>query len=357
MTKTKLGLYIGLATICCVLSAGLAAAQTLLWTAPQKYDDGVDSSIAVHASGLILEFHQSHAIGSFDIWYHVGMLNGTGVTWGGSQSMGQTGSWPTVALTKEGYVIVVWSTGQFKSGSELRYRVGKIDPYGGINQSITWLLDYAFWDAGFHSSIAVNDSGVIVGVHETGNSSTGMYYRVGHLTDPAAGNYSVTWDSGFYGIHYDDGINPHIALNNRNEVVEVHQVSGENLLHYRRGTVSGGTINFAGSQRYDNNANRPAAALLDTGLVVEFHANAGLFTRTGRLSPSNPAGIEWSNSVNIDIDRSTFPAVATNGASVLATWEYYFDLTGKLFYSVARIPEVLRAQKAGLNEIGTGVKD
>ncbi len=313
-----------------------AAPQTLQWSPGQKYDDGVDSCVAVHPSGLVLEVHQSHALGNFGLWYHVGMLKGTSVTWGGSQSLGSSqGSWPSVAISKEGYVVLVRSSGQFKSGSVLRYQVGKIDPYGGMNQSIAW-LHYGDWDAGFHSSIAINDNGVIVGVHETGHSSTGLYYRVGHLTDPAAGNFAITWDSGRYGIQYDDGVNPHIALNNRNEVVEVHQVFGEDLLHYRRGTVSGGFINFAGSRRYDNNANRPAVALLDSGFVVELHG--GVYARTGTLSPSNPEVIEWSDSFRISDHAGTHPAVATDGTYVIGTWEYYFDITGQLFYSVARIP-------------------
>jgi hypothetical protein len=58
----------------------------------------------------------------------------------------------------------------------------------------------------------------------------------------------VQWDSGQYGIQYDDGINPHIAINNLNQIVSVHQVPGEPLLHYRRGTVTAGTIHFGGSR-------------------------------------------------------------------------------------------------------------
>jgi hypothetical protein len=336
--KTKLRL-LGLAVVCFALAAAnTSLAQTLQWSSAQKYDDGVDSSVTVHPSGLVLEVHQSHALGNRGLWYHVGMLNGTSVSWGGSQSLGSSeGSWPNFAISKEGYVIFVRSSGQFKSGSELNYQVGKIDPYGTINQSITW-LSHGKWDAGFHSSIAINDNGIIVGVHETANSSTGLYYRVGHLTDPASGNYSITWDSGQYGVQYDDGINPHIALNNRNEVVEVHQVNGENLLHYRRGVVlSGGMIDFRGSRRYDNDASRPAVALLDSGLVVELHD--GVWATTGQLSLANPELIDWSSSlVQISNHHGTSPAIATNGSYVVGTWEYYFDITGQLFYSVATIP-------------------
>jgi hypothetical protein len=176
----------------------------------------------------------------------------------------------------------------------------------------------AFWDAGFHASIAINDNGLIVGVHEAGHNSSGMYYRVGHLLDPAAGKYTMAWDSGSYGIHYNDGINPHISLNDSNEVVEVHQADErEHLLHYFRGTVSGGTIHFAGSQRYDDIATRPAVALTDSGFVVEIHG--GVAGRPGMLSPSDPARIEWSDAARISTKDGTYPAVATNGTYLVAT--------------------------------------
>jgi hypothetical protein len=333
--KTRALLCLDFLAIAMALTSSPAAAQTLQWGLDQKYDDGINPSVAVHSSGLVLEFHQS-GLGITDIWYHVGMLNGTSVTWGGSQFLGQKGNWATVAISKDGYVILVRSTTHFKNGAQLGYWVGKIDPHGGIDQSINWLVRDALWDSGFHSSIAINDNGVIVGVHEAGYNGPGMYYRVGHLADPAAGNYSIAWDSGPYGVHYDDGINPHIALNNRNEVVEVHQVPGENLLHYHRGTVSGGSIHFASSQRYDDSAQRPAVALLDSGLVVEL--NGGISASTGKLSPSDPALIVWSNPTKISTTEGTYPAVAASGTSVVATWIYNYDLLGQLYYSVATIP-------------------
>ena len=253
--------------------------------------------------------------------------------------MGQHGSWPTVAITKEGYVIVVWSPHAFKNGSDLMYQVGQIDPYGSVNQSVTGLTAPAFWDSGFHTSIAINDSGVIVGMHETGYNSTGMYYRIGHLANPARGKYSITWDSGFYGIFFDDGINPHITLNNLNQVVESHQVPGESLLHYHRGTLSGGTINFQPSQRYDNGGFAPALALLDSGFVAELHeGEPGIFSRTGMLDPSDPALIDWTNSVRIGDNTGEYPAIATNRFFLLGTWVNRSGAVTRLIYSVAAVP-------------------
>jgi hypothetical protein len=141
----------------------------------REYDSGVQTSVTLHASGLVLEFHRTEDVANSGIWYRVGKLLGMSVTWGGSQHSRAMGSWPTVAISKEGYVILVFSDQSSKNGSDLFYRVGKLDPYGDHNQSITWLTEPMYWDRGFHSSIAINDHGVIVEVHETGHASDGNY--------------------------------------------------------------------------------------------------------------------------------------------------------------------------------------
>jgi hypothetical protein len=147
-----------------------------------------------------------------------------------------------------------------------------------------------------------------------------MYYRVGHLRNPAGGDYTIQWDSPSWGVYYDDGINPHIAINNFNQVVAVHQVPGEHLLHYWRGTITGGTIHFAQSRRYDENAERPAVALLDSGLVLEVHSLGGLASSRGWLSLSNSWEIEWSPAKKEDPnDCIEYPALAANGTYAIQT--------------------------------------
>jgi hypothetical protein len=302
----------------------------------ELYDDGVESSIALHSSGLALEFHRSDW--DTGIWYRVGkqsQLNKNYIVWGnGQRASGAYGYWPTVAISKEGYVIEVHSNRKHKDVSQQFYRVGKIDPNGDENQSISWKTDFIHWDGGFHTSIAINDNGLIVGVHES-NSSSGLYYRVGQLKNPAGGDYTIAWSSGSTGVKYDDGNNPHIAINNHNQVVEVHQVTGESLLHYRRGTVSEGKINFAESQRYENDAEQPAVALLDSGLVLEVHSRDGLHSRTGKLAPSNATVIEWSPySVNSGVSKyAKYPALATNGRYAFQTHED----GNRIYYSGAEI--------------------
>lgn len=181
-----------------------AASQTLKWSTSERYDDGKHSSVAAHPSGLVLEAHHTHAFLGIDNWYHLAVVNGTSVTWGGSKRLPGKGvqNWPNVAITKEGYVIFVYSLGDNKRGAELYYAIGEINPYGGTDQSITWLTNTnigTFIDSGFHSSIAINENGVILLAFESGSGGNGLYYRVGHLGNPAGGDYTIQWDSGQYG--------------------------------------------------------------------------------------------------------------------------------------------------------------
>jgi hypothetical protein len=339
MTKTQSFFCRSLATICLALSANAAGAQTLNWTAPKEYDAGGQTALAAHSAGLDLEAHQSGSPG-LDLWYRFGSLNGGHEGWGKSQKLPQSGSWPNVAISAEGYVILIYSSGRDKSDSELNYAIGSMNAHGGTNQSITWLTSSSHrFDSGFHSSTAINGNGVIVEVHESGSGGTGLYYRVGHLEHPTGGEPRIEWDSGTNGVRYDDGINPHIAINNNNEVVEVHQVTREHYVHYRRGSVSGGTVFFGASARYDNHSYAPAVALLDNGLVTELHRGSGYYisARTGILDPNSPDMVIWFDAKVINegsIGNADNPAVASNGSYALGTWTSHESESGYLFSSV-----------------------
>jgi hypothetical protein len=342
MTKMQSFFCRGLAAICLALSAQVAGAQTLQWDTPTHYDQGDQTTLAAHPLGLVLEFHKTHATGGTDLWYHVGTLNGTSVTWGRSQLSPWEGYWPNVTISPEGYVIFVYSSSRTKAVCDLHYAVGMINPDGGLDQSIDWLTSNSTrFDAGFHSSTVINGNGVILDVHESGDGGTGLFYRVGHLTNPAGGDFTITWDSGKRGVKYDDGINPHIALNNLDEAVEVHQVTKEALLHYRRGLVYGGNVYFGASPRYESDSREPAVALLDNGLVVELHRNTASrpTSRTGMLDPNSTDKILWSVSVVIgpEDDPVEYPAVATNGTYAIGSWAKFKPilLAKPLFSSVA----------------------
>jgi hypothetical protein len=294
-----------------------------------QFDRGTEASVALNSSNWVVETHKSPE--NTDLWYRLGKLNGNIVTWGNSQRIGVGGHWPAVVLSKQGYVIEVHSDQKDRDGATMYYEAGKIDLNGDVNQSIDWRVFDTKYDAGFRANIAINDDGVIVGVHESMGSSNRLYYRRGHMANPAGGDFNIIWNSGHYGIGYDNGAIAHIAINNRGQVVEVHQVNKEHLLHYRRGdiTADGVGINFQETVRYNNDGLQPAVALTDNGFVLEVNATANttanhvLDRMVGALDTVNPAIINWSQARTYDpsVGLRGEPAVTTNGAYAIQTNE------------------------------------
>jgi hypothetical protein len=344
MTNAQSFFCRSLAVICLAFSASAAEAQQLRWRLPDNYDDGEQTALAGHQSGLILEAHKTETTGGLGLWYRLGSRNGYKVVWGPSQRFPWDGTWPNVAMNNEGIVLFISSSGRFKSSSNLHYAVGQVNPYGGTNQSITWLTPNYHFDSGFHSSTAFNNNGVIVEVHESGSGGTGLYYRVGHLKDPSGGDFTIEWDSGDKGVKYDDGINPQIAIDNSDEAIEVHQVTAEHYMHYRRGPIFRGKINFGGSPRYDNDSQEATVMLLDNGGVVELHRGftRGIFARTAILDPNSADKIIWSKATLISdfiSGEARGPAVTTDGSHAIGTWTS-FDTgfgNGTLFSSNASL--------------------
>jgi hypothetical protein len=262
------------------------------------------------------------------------------VTWGKSQyldksslSVATISTWPSVALTNDNYVIIVFSEGQYRREGRLYYQVGKLDPTGPVDQSIGWLTKWQYYDTGFHPNISVNNNGVIAEVHEA-DSSTKVFYRLGHMKNPSSGEYNIVWDSGTRGIEYDRGDDPHAAINDNGDFVEMHGVPGETRLHYKRGTVSGSAISFPDPNApfYLSAAYRPAITVTNLGRVLEVHDSGGISAAFGWLSVVR-SEIVWQQPAKV-YPVGSYPSLASNGDYAIATW----NNSDSLFYSVTWIP-------------------
>jgi len=327
--------------------AGVMAGSTAAAGEIHFYDDGKASALATHRSGLVLEFHNhfSPPPGDSILWYRLGTLDlsSKNVAWSALRLAGMTGYNSSVVISSEGYVILVYSNRAAELGSYLYYRVGKTNPQEGSDQTIRWLTNPMRLDAGFHPSIAINDHDIIVLAYNSGAGDNRIYYEIGNLVKPAGG--PVEPPSGFpYQIRltgkwihqYDIGMDPAIGMNNRNEVIAVHQASHESALHYRRGLVSGGVIQFGESRLYDDHAESPAIAILDSGLVLEFHTLGDcLASRVDRLSLGNPQEIEWSPPVFEGEFQS--PALAISGAYSIVTFDNGDFYAPKIYCTVGEV--------------------
>jgi hypothetical protein len=327
---------------------------TLNWTEIAKYDTGSYPALAMHATGLIVELHTTESLSHSGLYYHIGKLDrdkGT-VTWGSSYLFISAGSWPAVAITKEGYVIITFSDGFYNSSSNLKYLVGTVDPNGDTSQTINFKTNKSGtkFDTGFHDSVSVNGLGVIAEAHQSGQGGDGIFYRLGHLTNPSAGDFSITWDSGTGGHRYDKGVDPKISVNDDNDVVEVHGVSNENKLHYGRGKViNNSSIQFESDHpRLDSEGYRANVVLLNNSSIIEVNrrSNArvtgtdGIYYRTGALSGQHQ--IRWSEpQIIAGTDKHHNPAVAANPTDAVVSFESSSEGIFKsiyLRYSTAKLP-------------------
>ena len=315
-------------------SAESAAPKTLIdWADFDTFDTGYESSVAMHPSGLIVEVHSSGQtfLTYNGLFYRIGKLDPTKgtVAWGPSRrwvTKDKNGSWPAVAITKEGYAILTYSNAFTKSNAVLRYSVGTLDLNGGTDQLINFKVQNEKLDTGFHDSISVNYNGTIAEAHEA-DGKKGMYYRLGHLKAPASGNFNIVWDSGDRGQPWDDGVNPQIAINDNNDVVEVHQASAnDHRLHYTRAKISGNRITFGKDHPFFSAGERPAVTLLNNGYLVEMHASnydkktglSELRYRAGTLDRNNATLINWPDGTTIGYVANP-GGIGTNGAYLVST--------------------------------------
>jgi hypothetical protein len=190
----------------------------------------------------------------------------------------------------------------------------------------------------------VNSLGVIVEAHQSGQGGDGIFWRVGHLTDPNAGKFTITWDSGVGGTRYDKGINPKISVKDDNDVVEVHGVNGEAKLHPIRGKVylNRQVVFETEHPRLESEGWSPNVALLNNSSILEVNRRStGIVYRTGALDPSG-TGINWSEPQLIDGTKTHhLPAVAANATDAVVTFrseDEGFFRSMYLRYSTAKLP-------------------
>jgi hypothetical protein len=141
-----------------------------------------------------------------------------------------------------------------------------------------------------------------------------------------------------------NGVNPHIAINDNNDAIEVHQVAADDhKLHYTRGKIVNNRITFTSEHPiYMGGSIRPVVTLLNDGSVVEMHASnrqkSGYWEiryRLGIFDPNVATHVRWSPTKGFAggyVDRTG--GICSDGSHAIATAER----SGGLWYSSAMVP-------------------
>jgi hypothetical protein len=255
---------------------GKVNASTVTWNDSHQYDNGFNPSVAVNGA-TVVEVHNGGA-GAGPLWYRVGQISGPTINWNNSHQY-DNGNNPSVALAG-GTVVEVHNGGA--GAGPIWYRMGKLN-----GTTITW-TDSHQYDNGFNPSVGaqscINNDNTSCGVnvfevHNGGGGAGPMWYRFGNSTNGS----TITWQNS---VNYDQGWNPKISFSSGAFLIEVHNgQEGTGPMWYHAGAYLGPfqspPIELGPSIRYDNGSNPSVASNASALIAIEVH-NGG----TG-------AGPEW----------------------------------------------------------------
>jgi len=154
------------------------------WGKSKDYDgNGKRPSVALNDSGRVVSVFQKE---DDELRYRVGKVNSTNkeIDWESPHSWG-VGHRPRVAMNNSNYVIAIWSDEEGLSG--FKYRVGEANA-----ETISWGVVEELQLHGYHPAIALTDDGFVVMVF---NDGVNMIQRTGRLDTATK---KVIWDDALY---------------------------------------------------------------------------------------------------------------------------------------------------------------
>jgi hypothetical protein len=228
----------------------------------QQYTTGITPAVAMNDSGLFIEVHQSQ--NNPTLWYDTGQIDPTSgnITWLVQNQQYDNGITPNIAINNDGLFIEVH---QSQNNPTLWYDTGRVDLSSG---DVTWLVQHQQYDSGITPTVALNDSGLFIEMHQSQNNPT-LWYDIGQV-DPTSGN--ITWL--IKDQQYGEGIAPAVALNNAGLFVEVHQSQNNPTLWYDIGNIDPATSAVTWieqSYQYDTGLAPKVALPSDSNVAMEVH--------------------------------------------------------------------------------------
>jgi Vacuolar protein sorting-associated protein 62 len=273
------------------------AAAAMLWSTPTstRFDGGADPAVTANSNEFAISVHRNNST----YYYNAGMISNNSITWWQTKGVKfDTGdNDPCVAMNEDGLIVSLHRSNDTK----LYYNAGVIDPG---NRTIAW------WNSGHGTqydsgkgdpAVAMNSEGVVLSVHEGG----GLYYNVGMIN---AENKRIDWANNGRGIQYSqNGYNPVVAFNDRNEVVAMHTLSGKIYFSVGVYAPSSQTITWNVLSVQHDTGNSPQVALNNEGEVVEVHNMDGkLYYNVGEITDlaDGKKTIDWATAAGVQYDEA-----------------------------------------------------
>eukprot|EP01121_Diplochlamys_sp_Union-15-3_P000756 TRINITY_DN10629_c0_g1_i1.p1 TRINITY_DN10629_c0_g1~~TRINITY_DN10629_c0_g1_i1.p1 ORF type:complete len:307 (+),score=43.90 TRINITY_DN10629_c0_g1_i1:44-964(+) len=223
---------------------------------------------------------------------------------GSQASKYDAGKHPSIALNNKGQVLEVH---QSEHKKELWYHVGLLE-----GNTLKFGSSYCY-DKGVKPSVALDDFGNIIAVHKSDNRPA-LFYRCGKIS---AVDKRVQWNPHVSFSNYDQGVQPYIALSDSGYVVEVHKSENRDVIWYKVGKLKEGSVEWQESVKLCYGS-FPSISIDTLGYVLEAHQSpedANLICTVGKLS-SETLKITWGKSQVYE--RGFYPSVFLHNTRKLA---------------------------------------
>ena len=196
-----------------------------------------------------------------------------------------------------------------------------------------YFANAAILDDGQSVDIAINDKNNVVEIHEgASNFTSNLYYRAGTLNEGV-----VSWGSVTY---FDKGDEPSVALNDSGVVVEIHETSAaSNKMWYHVGALSGTSISWGSSHQHDTGT-EPAIAMNNAGAVVQVHQTTAwnskaIMYHVGTVDTGSKT-INWKSSSGTKVPNisGAFPSISVNNNNTVLL---SYSKSNSLYYIVGHL--------------------
>jgi hypothetical protein len=195
------------------------------WGRHLQFAKGANPSVSTNDMWMAVAVYDNNGEGKLCSRYGIVNPETKDITWGKSQSCG-SGTQPSVSLRTDGRIVEVHEEKHLFKKS-LFYRLGQIDMG---RRGVHWEDSVKMCSKATNAKVAVSDEGYVVEVHEHEGDSA-LCYTVGELRER-----HIEWGKTHY---YDVGSAPSVCIKNwSNQLVEVHQNTGSDVLQYRMGVIN-----------------------------------------------------------------------------------------------------------------------
>ncbi len=239
---------------------------------PRKryFCSGAYPRVTLNDSNTVVEIHKGEFLDR--CCYRVGRVDLTRmkIVWGPSTHL-NVGLRPDVAINNNNTVVAIFRENVFTK--HLSYRVGQLSK---ATKEITWITRKTRITGVLAEvfSVDINDNGFVVLSYQV-PVTTHIHYLVGRLSMPSTSGV-IEWSKIF---HMCIGFTPSVSINNRDQVVQIHQSLARRHLVSNVGVAWWGD-DFKGiewsslkgtSNRHYGKGIYPSVAIDDSGRVVEAH--------------------------------------------------------------------------------------